>query len=52
VLGRGSTNWDHLFAALRDADYVGPLTIDPLDLPDPQAAAVDSLKFLRARLRA
>ena len=50
VLGRGSTNWDQLLAALRNADYRGVLTIDPLDLQDRAAAALEGLQFLRARL--
>jgi sugar phosphate isomerase/epimerase len=47
-VGRGDTGWAHLLANLRDADYAGWITLDPLELPDRAAAAVAGVAHLRA----
>ena len=46
LIGRGSTNWGELLAALDAAGYHGWVTVDPLELPDRAAAAGAGLKFL------
>ena len=47
-IGRGETNWAQLLANLRDADYAGWITIDPLELPDRSGAAIAGLTHLRS----
>jgi sugar phosphate isomerase/epimerase len=47
LIGRGDTDWPHLLANLRDVDYRGWITIDPIDLPDRAAAAAAAIAHLR-----
>jgi sugar phosphate isomerase/epimerase len=46
-IGRGSTNWSELLAALDAAGYRGWLTVDSLELPDRPAAAVAGAEAIR-----
>jgi sugar phosphate isomerase/epimerase len=48
IIGRGSTDWAMLLAALDAAGYAGWITIDPLELPDRSAAAAAGLAQLRS----
>jgi sugar phosphate isomerase/epimerase len=45
-IGRGSTDWPALLAAIDAAGYAGWLGIDPTELPDRAAAAAAGAKFL------
>ena len=47
AVGAGDTDWPELLALLDDAAYHGPLTLDPLQLPDRRAAARAGLSWLR-----
>jgi len=47
VIRRGSVQWDQLLHRLDEADYHGWITLDPLDLPDPAAAALSGAASLR-----
>ena len=49
-LGAGQVEWSELVAFLRDADYRGPITDDPTDLPNRAASAARGIAFLRERL--
>jgi sugar phosphate isomerase/epimerase len=48
TVGKGSTIWGELLALFDQAAYPGPLTVDPLELPDRIAAARAALDHLRA----
>jgi len=48
LLGRGDVPWRQLIELLRDADYSGPLTIDPTELPDRALATRTAIAQLRA----
>jgi len=45
-IGRGSTDWPALLAAIDAAGYAGWFGIDPTELPDRAAAAAAGAKFL------
>ena len=47
AVGSGDTDWAELLALLDEACYHGPLTLDPVQLPDRPAAARAGLAFLR-----
>jgi sugar phosphate isomerase/epimerase len=47
AIRRGSVQWDQLLRRLGEADYRGWITLDPLDLPDPPAAAIAGAASLR-----
>ena len=47
AVGSGDTDWPELLALLDDADYHGPVTLDPMQLPDRPAAAPRGLAHLR-----
>jgi sugar phosphate isomerase/epimerase len=47
TIGKGSTKWGELLAALDAADYRGWITIDPLELTDRVAAAAAGAQFIR-----
>ena len=49
-LGAGQVDWDTWIANLRDADYRGPITVDPTALADRAASGRRGLAFLRERL--
>ena len=46
AIGQGSTNWEQLLALLDDAAYHGWLALDPVELPDRNAAARTALNHL------
>jgi len=48
VVGMGSVNWSKVYAHLNDADYHGPVTVDPIQLADRSGAAMIAGNFLRA----
>jgi sugar phosphate isomerase/epimerase len=48
VVGAGSINWAKVYAYLNDAGYHGPVTVDPIQLPDRHRASVAAASFLRA----
>lgn len=48
IIGRGDVKWRQTLELLDDAAYHNFITIDPLELPDPAAAAIAGLKQLRA----
>jgi sugar phosphate isomerase/epimerase len=48
AVGRGDTDWPHLLANLRGADYAGWITVDPVELPDRQAAAAEAVQYFRS----
>ena len=50
VLGRGDVPWRTVLELLDAAGYHAAVTVDPMELPDPAAAAVAGLKQLRAVL--
>ena len=47
VIGQGSVDWNALLLNLKQADYKGWITIDPLELPDRYTAARAGLGWLR-----
>jgi sugar phosphate isomerase/epimerase len=50
AIGQGSTDWQELLAALDAAGYHGWVTVDPTELPDRRAAAVNALAMLRPKI--
>ncbi len=48
AVGAGDTNWPALLGLLDEAGYHGPVTLDPMQLPDRPAAARRGLTHLRA----
>ena len=46
VVGKGNIDWPALLARLDAAGYSGWVTIDPIDLPNPRAAAAAARKAL------
>jgi sugar phosphate isomerase/epimerase len=47
AIGRGDTTWPQLLSNLRDADYMGWITVDPLELSDRGGSAASAASFLR-----
>jgi sugar phosphate isomerase/epimerase len=47
VIGQGTANWAELLSALDSAGYHGWITIDPMELQNRTAAAVEGLEHLR-----
>jgi sugar phosphate isomerase/epimerase len=48
AIGRGGTDWAHLLSNLNGADYAGWITVDPVELPDRQAAAAEAVRYLKS----
>lgn len=48
VVGSGSTNWDQFLSLLDDAGYNNWLTVDPSELNDRPAAALEGCRILKA----
>lgn len=51
AIGQGGVNWSQILGDLRDSDYHGWISLDPVELPDRAAAASSGLEFLNARSR-
>jgi sugar phosphate isomerase/epimerase len=47
MIGQGSSTWGELLAALDDAGFQGWITLDPIELPNRTAAAMEGLTYLR-----
>lgn len=47
TIGKGVVEWRELMGQLRDADYQGAISVDPIDLPNRSASAVAGLAFLQ-----
>jgi len=47
IIGKGSVPWEDLLQRLDEAGYSGPVTIDPMELPDRAGAAIAGANHLR-----
>lgn len=47
-IGQGGTNWPQLLANLREMDYRGWITIDPMELSDRPGAVASATRFLKS----
>jgi sugar phosphate isomerase/epimerase len=47
-VGQGDTDWSQLLANLREADYRGWITMDPLELSDRAGAVAAATRFLKS----